>query len=210
MNYFPVFEPSEERIAAIQQAASEEANPLAAHYDASRDNRAKGAAFYTFSNDEETRMREMEELRKAREDTQAARRATGAVDILPGEGEGLAGEVKVDTMRNEADSTKSRAMEKRKREIEERRALIEAKRRKMKGISEPTTSVPKEGSPQSLPATNDPFAALETQLKGTATNEKSKGSGKSRWDKGPNKKTGMVEADNFLSQLERDLISRGK
>lgn len=208
VNHFPVFEPSAERVAAIKQAASEEANPLAAHYDASRENRAKGAAFYNFSLDEETRMREMEELKRARDETEASRRAAGAVDIRPGEGEGLAGDAG-DVAKDEVGSIKSRASEKRKREIEERRALIEAKRKKKtNGAVSSAREVPTQDN--ETPRPSDPLASLELQLRKGVNEEKGKEKHKSRWDMGTNTKDSTSVADDFLAQLEQDLNSHGK
>ncbi|TFY50654.1 hypothetical protein EVJ58_g10951 [Rhodofomes roseus] len=85
VNHFPVYEPSEDRVAAIESAFAEENNPLNVHYDASGEVRAKGAGFYQFSADEETRRRQMEELRAAREETDRTRQETGAADAQPGE-----------------------------------------------------------------------------------------------------------------------------
>ena len=89
VNFFPVYEPSSDRVAAIQAAAAEENNPLDQHYDASREVRAKGAGFYQFSADEETRKKQMEELRQAREETERTRQELGAVDLKAGELEGM-------------------------------------------------------------------------------------------------------------------------
>lgn len=90
----------------VEKALQEGSNP-AAHYDATKEVRARGAAFYQFSKDEETRKIQMEELRNAREATGQARRDPEAFNEKPG-------------------------MEKRKRDIEERRKAIETKRRKIK------------------------------------------------------------------------------
>lgn len=59
------------------------------HYDVTAEVRAKGAGFYQFSADEETRQRQMEELKLAREETERMRKEGGAVDLKPGEVEGL-------------------------------------------------------------------------------------------------------------------------
>lgn len=106
---------------------AEENNPLNIHYDASSEVRAKGAGFYQFSGDEQTRKRQMEELKKAREETEQTRQEVGAHDVRPGEMEGM---VLSSGDGNEHVPQKSRALEKRKRELEERRRLLEAKRRK--------------------------------------------------------------------------------
>jgi coiled-coil domain-containing protein 174 len=111
-NYFPTYEQSAEKIAAVEAAVKEDSNP-AGHYDATREVRPQGAGFYQFSKDEETRQKQMEELRRSRMETGKAREESGAaagVEVRPG-------------------------LEKRKREIEERRKAIEAKRRKVKVTS---------------------------------------------------------------------------
>lgn len=85
------------------------------HYDASQDNRAKGAGFYQFSADEETRRKQMEELNAARTETVEERQARGADAPTPSD-----------------EKASSRAGEKRRRELEDRRKLIESKRKKVK------------------------------------------------------------------------------
>ncbi|TFY65055.1 hypothetical protein EVG20_g5729 [Dentipellis fragilis] len=198
-NFFPVYEPTADRVAAIQEAAAEENNPLNVHYDADREVRAKGAGFYQFSGDEETRQKQMEELKAAREETEKKRSATGAVDLKPGAPEGM----------QEGGSGGSRAMDERKRKLEERRRAIEAKRRKITGKEDapsktspplpststpPAVSSPGTGStPPEPPAPADPFAQLEAQA--------------SR----PSQKTGAApqdEATAWLENLQRDLASR--
>ena len=154
VNHLPIYTPSEERIAEISKEYAEDTNPLNVHYDASKEVRAKGAGFYQFSADEETRKKQMEELKNVREETEKTRKDLGAVDILPGELEGM-----------REGPTKSRAMEKRKREIEERRRLLEEKKKKRK-ISPSAESgniarVQAETRTTSLPEA-DPFAVLES------------------------------------------------
>lgn len=210
MNHFPVYEPSAERVEAIKEAASEESNPLATHYDASREVRAKGAAFYSFSKDEEERSRQMEELRAAREETERTRRGTGAADTRVGEVEGMVEGANGGDGKGGKDGVsvpKSRAMEKRKREIEERRALIEAKRRKMKEARGET--VP-EVEPMKHPEKDEarivePFAAVEATVQKNA--KVGSGKGRSRWDQ--TKQPQGNAADEFLAQLEKDLV-RGR
>ena len=153
VNYLPIYTPSEERIAEISKEYAD-TNPLNVYYDASKEVRAKGAGFYQFSADEETRKKQMEELKNVREETEKTRKDLGAVDILPGELEGM-----------REGPTKSRAMEKRKREIEERRRLLEEKKKKRK-ISPSAESgniarVQAETRTTSLPEA-DPFAVLES------------------------------------------------
>jgi len=122
VNFFPVYEPTSDRVAAIQAAAADENNPLNQHYDASSEVRAKGAGFYQFSADEETRKKQMEELRQVRQETEKTRQELGAVDLKAGEVEG---------MQEAPNPLRSRAIEKRNRELEERRKAVDAKRRKL-------------------------------------------------------------------------------
>ncbi|KAG6917005.1 hypothetical protein DXG01_004270 [Tephrocybe rancida] len=199
VNHFPVYEPSAERVAEIAATYAEENNPLNAHYDASRENRAKGAGFYQFSGDEETRRRQMEELKAARDETGQIREELGAIDVRPGEVEG---------MRDTGEGARSRAMEKRKRELEERRKLVDAKRRKVTGEAEATTSQPVLTATSIVPATValasippppplDPLAALEAKTKFNR-------------DKGKAKTAPVSDADTFLAQLEHDFRSKGR
>ncbi len=206
VNHFPIYTPSADRVAEIEKMHAEENNPLGVHYDATSEVRAKGAGFYQFSGDEETRQRQMEELRAVREETQATRQGQGAVDASvegmvasgSGAGEGV-----------------GKGVEKRKREIEERRRKIEAKRRKLKGepavADDPTmttTAVRKDdeetavfvaGAPEPEPDTApDPFAAFESQQVTERNRSKDKGKGRSD------------EADVFLASLENDILNRKK
>ncbi|KAI0314607.1 hypothetical protein OF83DRAFT_1293767 [Amylostereum chailletii] len=186
--YFPTYEPSVERLKALQAAAQEaEEGPLNVHYDASREVRAKGAGFYKLSGDEGTRRRQQEELMKLRADTQKMREETGAVNLRSGEVEGMRPEDGKDAV--EATGV-SRAGEKRKRDLEERRRKVEeARRKKAKGgngevigaadgpasvarlpssclasRSSTPAAVPKQMIPSSRSAPPlDPFAALEAQ-----------------------------------------------
>ncbi|CAE6422921.1 unnamed protein product [Rhizoctonia solani] len=143
---FPVYEPSNERRAAIEASLIEE--PLVDRYDASKDNRAAGAAFYQFSADEEARRKQLEDLKQARVDTVIARAEVDA---------GLSRE---DPSLHDSDSTKvtSRAVEKRRQELEARRNMLDAKRRKMLG---PDATV--EGS-----GAEDFLASLEKELVSTS------------------------------------------
>ncbi|KAK0235846.1 hypothetical protein EDD85DRAFT_617666 [Armillaria nabsnona] len=206
VNHFPIYTPSADRVAEIEKMHAEENNPLGVHYDATSEVRAKGAGFYQFSGDEETRQRQMEELRAVREETQATRQGQGAVDASvegmvaggSGAGEGV-----------------GKGVEKRKREIEERRRKIEAKRRKLKGepavADDPTitaTAIRKDdeetavfvaGAPEPEPDTApDPFAAFESQQVTERNRSKDKGKGRSD------------EADAFLASLENDILNRKK
>ena len=178
---------------------------MESHYDASHEVRAKGAAFYAFSTDEEKRRREMEELKRAREETDRARREAGAVDVKPGESEGLA--VVVGDRDNKGkEAARSRAMEKRKREIEERRKLVEAKRRKLKdGGKDGEVPAPVSDSAEKV----DPFAAVEAATMPKSQKNKSKRDQKDKLLI-PTLKPSTNAADDFLAALEQDLISKGK
>jgi hypothetical protein len=176
-------------VAEIAEAHSEANNPMNVHYDAAKEVRAKGAGFYQFSGDEETRRQQMAELKSARTETEMTREETGAVDLKPGEVEGMQGDV--------GGTAKSRAMEKRKREIEERRKMIDAKRRKIKGGQEPGGSSENATADQTAPSkplTSDPFAALEAH---SSTDKKGKGKAATDAEKS--------SADIFLAQLEKEM-----
>ncbi|RXW21043.1 hypothetical protein EST38_g4801 [Candolleomyces aberdarensis] len=204
--HFPVYVPSEERMQEIDKKYAEENNPLAVHYDSTRENRAKGAGFYQFSADEETRKAQMEELKASRMETEKARQEAGAMDVRPGE---------VGGMRDGEDGSKaagpSRAMEKRKRELEERRKLIEAKRRKVqpKANEQPAAASTHATATKVEPAQPgpvepiDPFAALEAVM---STSQTVTGG-----SKGKTKAAPTDEADDFLSKLEAEFMaSKGK
>lgn len=173
------------------------------HYDASKEVRAKGTGFYQFSADEETRRRQMEELKTARDETERTRKEVGAEDIRPGQDEGMSG----------GGSVKSRAMEKRKREIEERRKLLESKRKKVK-VDETTSnhesSLPVQAdAPVVSPSAHesrdltrtqqidevpvDPFATLEARAAPSGKSKK--------------KQSATSDADAFLSQLEQEFLA---
>lgn len=190
------------------------------HYDASTEVRAKGAGFYQFSGDEETRRRQMEELKAAREETEKTRQELGAEDIRPGQDEGMTA----------GSNVKSRAMEKRKREIEERRKLLEAKRKKIKlneespkyersSLSQTNAPPSSVSLPQKAPPGStaiDPFAELESQAVPKGQKPQStidpfaaleESSGKSK-RKGKDKvKPVPTDADAFLSHLEHEFLS---
>ena len=198
-------------MAEITKAFSEENNPLGVHYDASREIRAKGAGFYQFSADEETRKAQMEELKASREETAKTRQELGAEDIKPGEVEGMRDGEAPGTI----GTTKSRAMEKRKRELEERRNMVEAKRKKLKlhgdAVSRVDTNTASEapsssthsgiqpmeikGSDAPKPTMpSDPFAALESQTLSSSVKGKKK----------PVPAT--TEVDTFLADLEQEFL----
>lgn len=195
VNFFPVYEPSAERVKAVEEELIEAQKRPDTHYDAAKEVRAKGAAFYQFSADEETRKQQMEELRSAREGTKKTREDVGAVDVQPGEVEGMC---------DDETSSTNRALEKRKREIENRRALLEAKRKKLKvdGNAPPSQAMPEPQTPPVFNQANDPFAALETQVSKTL----------------PRKPkaaiclnvASTVDADAFLAQLEQEVLKKQK
>ena len=198
-------------MAEIAKAFAEENNPLGVHYDASKEVRAKGAGFYQFSADEETRKAQMEELKASREETAKTRQELGAEDIKPGEVEGMRDGEALGTV----GTVKSRAMEKRKRELEERRKMIDAKRKKPK-LEDDAASRIKAVTASELPSvfahsdsqltkvmesdtaqltmSNDPFAALESQSLSSGVKGKKKAV--------PVK----TEADAFLADLEQEFL----
>ena len=189
VNFFPVYEPSAERTAAINEALAEQNKPLNTHYDSTREVRAKGAGFYQFSADEETRKKQMEELLAARGETERNREDLGAVDLKPGE---------VDGLQASGHGLKGRATEKRKRELEERRRLLDAKRRKGKGkaeaveeqkLSQPIAPSPSMDEAAKPPTVTDPFVALESQ--------RPKPSGST---------AGPIDTDAFLADIEQTII----
>lgn len=85
-----------------------EAETTATHYDASKETRARGAGVYQFSQDEEERARQMDELKRARDETEKKRAESARAELTP-------------------------AQQAAKRKLDERRALIEAKRQKLLG-----------------------------------------------------------------------------
>lgn len=172
------------------------------HYDAAREVRAKGAGFYQFSADEETRRRQMEELRAAREETGRTREEAGAVDARLGEAEGMR-----DVTGSAKDGAvgRSRAMEKRKRELEERRKMLDAKRRKVgtTGGAGQKMEMPvgaEEKPEKSQVGVADPFAALEARQ---SQHSKNKGKAKAA-------KSSPIDADAFLAQLKQDMLESAR
>ena len=211
VNHFPTYQPSEERVSEIAKAFAEENNPLEVHYDASKEIRAKGAGFYQFSADEETRKAQMQELDALREETAKTRQELGAEDIKPGDIEGMRDGEAPGT----AGVTKSRAMEKRKRELEERRNMIEAKRKKRKLHNGAASSVNPNTTPDAPPlsthsgaqpmevkksdvahptVSSDPFAAFESQALSSSIKGKKKAV------------PATSEADTFLADLEQEFL----
>lgn len=150
------------------------------HYDASREVRAKGAGFYQFSADEETRKQEMDGLRQARQETEKTRQELGAVDLKPGEAEG---------MQEAPNALRSRAIEKRRRELEERRKAVEAKRRKLQTGGGPSSAAATQSSPAPPPSEPTTVVPLRTSAAAPDVDDDAPSSA----------------ADNFLAALERDL-----
>jgi hypothetical protein len=208
VNHFPTYQPSEERVSEIAKAFAEENNPLGVHYDGSSEIRAKGAGFYQFSADEETRKAQMQELNALREETAKTRQELGAEDIKPGDIEGMRDGEAPGT----AGAKKSRAMEKRKRELEERRNMIEAKRKKLKlhddaanantASEAPSLSTHSGAQPIEVKKSDvaqptissDPFAALESQSLSSSIKGKKKAV------------PATTEADTFLADLEQEFL----
>ena len=186
MNHFPVYEPDAARFAEIEKDFAEENNPLNIHYDASKEVRAKGAGFYQFSADEETRRRQMEELKNTRGETGKTRAEFGAVDLRPGEVEGMQAGGGADG--SGGSIGKGAAMEKRKRDLEERRKLVDAKRRKK--IGNPPIADPPSNSPPPKMESQDTVQAAERSSKSQSVEA-----------------VASNPADDFLAQLERDIMS---
>ncbi|KAH8832026.1 hypothetical protein DL96DRAFT_1589766 [Flagelloscypha sp. PMI_526] len=194
-NYFPTYEPSLDRRVEIEKNFADTQNPLSQHFDASRENRAKGAAFFAFSRDEETRKREMEELANARKETQEARQESGAVNVMPGEVEGMRAETRAPMT----------AGEKRKRKLEERRQLVAAAK-KQKRQPEPDSrprpdTPPPRPSPTATPFGHDPFAAVESRSHTSSYPT-------SPPPNPPTSSSTSTAADDFLASLERDILRR--
>jgi hypothetical protein len=116
-------------------------------------------------------------LKAARDETGKTRTEFGAVNLRPGEVEGM------NVGGSGGGTSKSAALEKRKRDLEERRKLVNAKRRKK--IGEPPLN-------PSLPATEGQDAVQATEHSSTSKSVKAAA---------PN------PADDFLAQLERDIMS---
>ena len=153
----------------------------------------------------------MDELRKAREETEKTRQDVGALDLKPGEVEGM---VSQSGEGGGVIPQKSRALEKRKRDLEERRRMLDAKRRKKIPDSgttpdeTPVFSMPPDDSdkpahppdyilPKMAQEPIDPFAALEAQTIQPI-------------GKGKEKQTAshLSDADAFLANLEHDIMTR--
>ncbi|KAF9649826.1 hypothetical protein BDM02DRAFT_3113047 [Thelephora ganbajun] len=182
INHFPIYEPDATRVAEIEKEFAEENNPLNIHYDASKEVRSKGAGFYQFSADEETRRQQMEGLKSAREETGKTRAEFGAIDLKPGEVEGM------QTGSGAGGVSKSVALEKRKRDLEERRKLVDAKRRKK--VGSPVIAEPPSDSPLGSTESQDTIQSAERSSKSESVAA-----------------VASNPADDFLAQLERDIMS---
>ena len=130
----------------------------------------------------------MEELKSARDLTGKTRAELGAVDLRPGEVEGM--QAGSGAGGSGGGTAKSAALEKRKRDLEERRKLVDAKRRKKIG-SPPVVEPPSDSS---LPTTDsqDAVQTLERPSKLQSV-----------------KAVAANPADDFLAQLEREIMSGG-
>jgi len=190
-DHFPVYEQAPERLAQLAKEAEEAENPLAAHYDSTREVRNKGAAFYRFSGDEEQRAQQMAELKAAREETEQTRQDLGAEDVRAGEVEGMrAGEG--------GRKVVSKAMEKRRRDLEERKRKIEeAKAKKKGGLGQPAEELASaKASPlPTVSASLDPFATLEARSQHPPRSQTSKQS---------------TNADDFLANLEKEMLASSR
>jgi hypothetical protein len=161
-NYFPTYEPTSERLEAIDESLKED--PIEVHYDARKDMRERGAGQYTFSGDEEQRRKEREELDRRHAETLAERGRAGAVDVKPGEVEGMRAEEEHDQ------GSSSRAVDKRKREREARMEAIRAKRQKA-GKTMASTSAEQNERQQSI---NEAADALLADVKASLNQQQSK------------------------------------
>jgi len=182
-------------LAAIKKAAEEVDSPLASHYDSTREIRAKGAAFYQFSADEQERQRQLDELKHKRDETIRTRQELGAVDVPvalePDMGGGPTEPVEP------TKPIQSRAMEKRKRDIEARKQAIEAKRRKREeALSMVNTEAnDEEMGPIPVVVAEDAVEAINQESQHTVPPTSSKA-------------LPLSAADDFLANLERDMVQR--
>ena len=131
----------------------------------------------------------MEELKGAREETGKTRAEFGAVDLRPGEVEGMQADSGGDGSGG-GGTGKSAALEKRKRDLEERRKLVDAKRRKK--VGNPSVVEPPLDSSLQTTDSQDTVQTAERpsgpqSIKVIASNP----------------------ADDFLAQLEREIMSGG-
>ncbi|KAI0710006.1 hypothetical protein C8Q76DRAFT_798774 [Earliella scabrosa] len=163
--WFPTYEPDADRQRAIKEKFAEDENTNT-HYDATREVRTKGAAYYQFSPDESTRGQQQKNIAEIHGEARQIREELKAKDERV---EGMQAE------ESNAASAKSLAMAKRKRDLEERRKAVEAKRRK-KGKEDDSAN--KSASPAPMPGSadrtgvppppsSDPFAMLESQNRNT-------------------------------------------
>lgn len=194
-NHFPVYEQSEETLAAIEKDYIEATKDPIQHYDASKDNRTIGAGFYKFSKDEEERMKEMEDLKRRREETVGRRKEEG-VDVVQDGGVEEGVERKIT----------GKGMDKRKRELEERRKALEAKRRK-KNPDSILSSVPTPTPPptnSSVTETSRP----KTTTTATASTPSADLPPPPHLPSTKPPAFVTVAADDFLANLEADLLKK--
>ncbi|KAF8318477.1 hypothetical protein DL93DRAFT_2133264 [Clavulina sp. PMI_390] len=209
--HFPVYVPSEERMSEIEEAYAEATKDPTAHYDASRENRTTGAGFFQFSADEATRARQMEELKRVREETENARKDAGldedsaapAMDPMEAlarlaKGKGKETETESDAA-SSAPKITGRGIDKRKRELEERRKALDAKRRK----TGQNNTVSSDAPPAAQQNPADPSPGLTTNTQ-PSTSPSSATSSRKR-DKTKKSAAPADAADDFLAQLEADL-----
>lgn len=105
-----MYQPSEEEVAARKVKFAQQQQPLVQHYDASTENRSRGAGFMAFSKNEKERQAQMEALKNERNNTVRQREHVQ-------ESGGVVGE-------------HDRAKDERKRKLEIKRRELEAKRMK--------------------------------------------------------------------------------
>ena len=129
----------------------------------------------------------MEELKNVREETGKTRAELGAVDLRPGEVEGM----QAGSGNGGGGTSRNAALEKRKRDLEERRKLVDAKRRKK--IEGPPVGEPLSNSSQlPMKESRDTVQSVEQSSKLQSA-----------------KPVESNPADDFLAQLERDIMSGG-
>jgi len=195
-NHFPVYVPDGERVAEIEQAYAEALKDPTTHYDASKENRATAAGYYQFSADEETRARQMEALKRSREETEKAREEAGIVDGEAPISEDVAvtstkGKDQIDeAAAGPAPKITGRGIDKRKHDLEERRKAIEAKRRKTNGAA--------SGASTNTRTESEPPGTSAAHSTGSHSSNKSA--------KEVNANSNAV--DDFLAKLEADLNRR--
>ena len=190
-NHFPVYVPDGERVAEIEEAYAEALKDPTTHYDASKENRATAAGYYQFSADEETRVRQMEALKRSREETEKARQEAGIVDGEAPISEDVAATSAKgkEAAAGPAPKITGRGIDKRKRDLEERRKAIEAKRRKTNGAA--------SGASTNTRTESEPPGTSAAHSSGSHSNKSASEANAS-----------SDAADDFLAKLEADLLDR--